>query len=241
MAETLPMTTDQDVSNVLVRTEHLTRSVGGINIVNDVSIEVRRGEVLAIVGPSGSGKTSLLRLINRLDEPTAGTVFVEGTDYRNIPPRELRRNIGMVMQRAYLFPGTVADNICFGPAQRGEKLSQETIEALLRRVGLPGYADRDVINLSGGEAQRVSIARALANSPTALLMDEPTSALDDEAKLGVEMLIREIIHDKNLTCMIVTHDTAQAARLAERALVIQAGRAVRIGPVKEVLHAAKVL
>ena len=122
-------------------------------------------EVLAITGPSGSGKTSLLRLLNRLDEPTSGTVFVEGQDYRGIEPRELRRKLGLVTQRPYLFPGTVADNLRFGPAQRGVTLGPEAIEELLTQVGLKHYAGRDVANLSGGEAQRVSVARTLANSP----------------------------------------------------------------------------
>ena len=96
-------------------------------LVQDANFELQTGEVLAITGPSGSGKTSLLRLLNRLDEPTSGTVFVEGADYRNLEPRELRRKLGMVTQRPYLFPGTVAENLSFGPAQRGEILQPEAI------------------------------------------------------------------------------------------------------------------
>jgi UDP-glucose/iron transport system ATP-binding protein len=206
-------------------------------LVEDVIFEVRTGEVLAIVGPSGSGKSSLLRLLNRLDEPTSGTVYVEGIDYRQIEPRELRRKLGLVNQRPYLFPGTVEDNLRFGPLQRGELLSQETIEQLLARVGLSGYASRNVANLSGGEAQRVSLARTLANSPLVLLLDEPTSALDETSKLEVEATIQRIVRDQGLTCVLVTHDTAQAARLSGRALVLEAGRVVRQGPVNEVLHA----
>jgi putative ABC transport system ATP-binding protein len=206
-------------------------------LVNDVSFEVQTGEVLAIVGPSGSGKSSLLRLLNRLDEPTSGTVYVEGTDYRQIAPRELRRKLGLVNQRPYLFPGTVEQNLRFGPLQHGESLSQESIEQLLARVGLKGYAGRNVANLSGGEAQRVSVARTLANSPLVLLLDEPTSALDDTSKLEVESAIQNIVDDQGLTCVLVTHDTAQASRLAARALVLEAGRIVRIGPINEVLHA----
>ena len=224
-------------SKPILCTDHLTRVVDGRMIVNDVSIEVHATEVLAIVGPSGSGKTSLLRLLNRLDEPTSGTVSLNGIDYRQIPPRELRRRIGMVTQRPFLFPGTVADNLRFGPRQRGEELADSIIETLLQRVGLSGYGSRDVSNLSGGEAQRVSLARSLANSPEVLLMDEPTSALDENAKLGVESLIRDVIRDSRLTCVIVTHDFAQAVRMAESALVLEAGRAMRKGPISEVLHA----
>ena len=170
--------TTPTTSDPIVRTEHLGRVVKDKVLVDDVTFEVRTGEVLAIVGPSGSGKSSLLRLLNRLDEPTSGTVYVEGIDYRQIAPRELRRKLGLVNQRPYLFPGAIEENLQFGPRQRGESLSRESIEQLLARVGLKGYASRNVANLSGGEAQRVSVARTLANSPLVLLLDEPTSALD---------------------------------------------------------------
>ncbi len=224
-------------SDPILRTEHLGRIVKDKVLVADVTFEVRTGEVLAIVGPSGAGKSSLLRLLNRLDEPTSGTVYVEGTDYRQIPPRRLRRKLGLVNQRPYLFPGTVEQNLRFGPLQHGESLSQESVEELLVRVGLKGYASRDVANLSGGEAQRVSVARTLANSPLVLLLDEPTSALDDTSKLEVESSIENVVHDQGLTCVLVTHDTAQAARLAARVVLLEAGRVVRVGPINEVLHA----
>ncbi len=222
--------------NVLV-TDHLGRSVDGRKLVDDVSVEVRAGEVLGIVGPSGAGKSSFLRLLNRLDEPTSGTVFLEDVDYRQIPPRELRRRVGMVTQQAFLFPGTVYSNLSFGPRQRGELLSEQRAEALLIRVGLSGYGGRNVANLSGGEAQRVSLARALANSPHVLLLDEPTSALDETAKWGVESLIQEVIRENRLTCVIVTHDKAQALRMASRVMTMEHGRAMRIGAVSEVLNA----
>jgi len=224
-------------STVVLRAEHLGRTVHDKILIQDANFELQRGEVLAITGPSGSGKTSLLRLLNRLDEPTSGTVFVEGVDYRHIEPRELRRKLGMVTQRPYLFPGSVADNLRFGPAQRGETLPPQTIEELLAQVGLKDYAGRDVANLSGGEAQRVSVARTLANSPLALLLDEPTSALDDTAKLEVESAIQKVVRGQGLTCEMVTHDVAQAVRLASRALVVESGRIVRAGPVGEVLRA----
>ncbi|MGH9501788.1 MAG: ABC transporter ATP-binding protein [Terriglobales bacterium] len=224
-------------SSVVLRAEHLGRNVRDKVLVQDASFELQKGEVLAITGPSGAGKSSLLRLLNRLDEPTSGTVFVEGADYRNIEPRELRRKLGMVTQRPYLFPGTVAGNLSFGPAQRGEILSPEAIEQLLAQVGLKDYAGRDVANLSGGEAQRVSVARTLANSPLALLLDEPTSALDEAAKLEVESAIQRVVRDQGLTCVMVTHEIAQAVRLAERALVLERGRIVSAGAVSEVLHA----
>lgn len=231
------MSTTPASDEYIIRTEHLGRTVDGKVLVSDVSFGVHHGEVFAIAGPSGAGKSSLLRLLNRLDEPTSGTVYLDGTDYRNLAPRQLRRKIGMVMQRPFLFPGTVEQNLQFGPAQHGEMLSSAAVEALLGQVGLPGYGGRNVANLSGGEAQRVSFARTLANSPLVLLLDEPTSALDDAAKRGIESLIQQIVRGKNLTCIIVSHDVEQAGRLAQRALLLESARVVRIGPVAEVLHA----
>ncbi len=219
-----------------LETRNLSRAVVGKLLVNDISVQVLQGEVLAVVGPSGAGKSSFLRLLNRLDEPTGGTVLVNDQDYRDMAPRELRRRVGMVMQVAYLFPGTAAANVAFGPRQNGEKLSSEQIATLLERVGLFGYQERDVSNLSGGEAQRVSLARTLANAPEALLLDEPTSALDDVSARGIEELLLSIIRERRMTCVIVTHNTAQARRIADRTMVLEAGKLVTIAPTKEVLR-----
>jgi putative ABC transport system ATP-binding protein len=221
---------------VELETRHLSRRVGQRLLVEDVSVKVSSGEIVAIVGPSGAGKSSFLRLLNRLDEPTSGTVLLKSGDYRSIAPQELRRRIGMVMQTAYLFPGTVSSNIAFGPGQRGEILQAGQIASLLERVGLAGFADRDVGHLSGGEAQRVALARTLANAPEILLADEPTSALDEASVRGIEDLILDIVQERQMTCVIVTHNRAQAARLAARTMVMEAGRLVAIGPTREVLH-----
>jgi putative ABC transport system ATP-binding protein len=224
-------------SSIALETQNLSRAIVGKVLVNDISVEVQHGEVLAVVGPSGAGKSSFLRLLNRLDEPTGGAVLLDGRNYSEIAPRELRRRVGMVMQMAYLFPGTVAANIAFGPQQRHETISPEQIHALLDRVGLPGYQNRDVSNLSGGEAQRVSLARTLANFPEVLLLDEPTSALDDASERGIEELVLGIIRERRMTCVIVTHDMPQAARIADRTMVLESGRLTAIGPTEEVLLA----
>jgi putative ABC transport system ATP-binding protein len=228
---------DRRPARWILETQHLSREISGKRVVDDISIQVERAEIFAIVGPSGSGKSSFLRLINRLDEPTEGTVLFEGDDYRRIPPRGLRRKIGMVTQTAYLFPGTVADNLRFGPRQQGRDLSENEIATLLDQVGLHNLAFDDVSHLSGGEAQRVSLARALANSPLVLLLDEPTSALDSSSKEEIEALILAIVRQNALTCLIVTHDLAQAERMSDRALVLKRGRLERVGPAKEVLNA----
>ena len=224
-------------NSVILQAQHLSRVINDKHLVDDISVQIRRGTIVAIVGPSGAGKSSFLRLLNRLDEPTGGTVWLEGNDYRTLPPQELRRRVGMVMQSPHLFPGTVAENIRFGPRQRQQELPQETIEGFLEQVGLSGYAERDVSNLSGGEAQRVSLARTLANSPEVLLLDEPTSALDESTQRDVEDLILGIIREQGLTCLFITHNTEQAQRMATHVIVLEAGKLVRFGPVEEVLRA----
>ena len=207
----------------LLRAEGLGLEVDGKMIVREASFALRSGEVLAITGPSGAGKSSVLRLLNRLDEPTAGRVWLEDRDTSELPIRELRRRVGMVMQQANLFPGTVAENVRYGPALWHIEMSGAEVEELLKTVGLAGYAGRDVAGLSGGEAQRVSLARTLANRPQVLLLDEPTSALDDAAKLVVEDALRAAMAKVEGACLIVTHDAAQAARLAGRTLVMREG------------------
>ncbi|HVP55096.1 MAG TPA: ATP-binding cassette domain-containing protein [Candidatus Eisenbacteria bacterium] len=211
--------------------------MAGKAIVSDISFAVQKSDLLGIVGPSGSGKSSLLRLLNRLDEPTSGTVYLDGQDYRQLQPRELRRRVGMVTQRPFLFPGDVASNLLFGPQQRGELVADEEIHRLLNEVGLVGFAAQDVSVLSGGEQQRVSLARTLANRPRVLLLDEPTSALDEEAKLGIEELIALLVREHGLTCVMVTHDREQARRICNRVVVLEAGRLAQSGTVKEVLGA----
>jgi putative ABC transport system ATP-binding protein len=224
----------------LLSVENLTFEINGQPILSAVNFSIGAGERVAIFGPSGSGKSTLIRLINRLAEPTAGIIRVEGQDHRAIPPRALRKRIGMVMQHPNLFPGSVADNLRFGPAVHGEDLSDEKIRELLSGVDLAGFENRDVSSLSGGEAQRVNLARTLANSPEVLLLDEPTSALDQAAKSEVEETILSVINAQNVTCILVTHDQAQVRRLVQRVILLKGGRLVADGTVKEVLDAESV-
>lgn len=219
----------------ILRAERLGRRADGRTLVEDVSFSLHVGDVLAVVGPSGAGKTSLVRLLNRLDEPTSGTVYLDSRDYREIPPRELRRRVGLVLQRPHLFAGTVAENLAYGPGQRGQTLSSREVEWRLGQVGLPGFGERDAARLSEGEAQRVSLARTLANGPDVLVLDEPTAALDEGSREEVERTIRGVIEGAGLTCLLVTHDRDQARRLASRALLMREGRAVRVGATEEVV------
>ncbi len=222
---------------VELRLDGLQRRVEGRLLVDDVTVDIPRAEIVAITGPSGAGKSSLIRLVNRLDEPTSGTIYIQGTDYRNLAPTELRRTVGMVMQSANLFAGSVAYNVSYGPAQRHQALPEERIEELLTKVGLRGYGSHDVDTLSGGEAQRVSFARTLANGPRILLLDEPTSALDEESGRVIEDLVRKVSEEDGVTCLIVTHSPSQALRLAKRTMFMASGKLVSCGPTPEVLHA----
>jgi putative ABC transport system ATP-binding protein len=205
-------------------------------LLRDISFTLEQGEVLAVVGPSGSGKSTLLRLLNRLDEPTSGEVFLKNLDTKTIPPRELRRRIGMVMQRAYLFPGTVAENLAYGPVQHNQNMTADEINSLLEQVSLAGYSERNALTLSGGEAQRVAIIRALANQPEVLLLDEPTSALDEAARRGIETLLESLVRQRHLTCVWVTHSMEQARTVADKVLAIEAGQMAAYGTVHEVLR-----
>jgi putative ABC transport system ATP-binding protein len=215
----------------ILETRELTRRIDSRAIVDNLSLSVARNEILAIMGPSGSGKSSLLRLLNRLDEPTSGHTLLDGIDTRTLEPRHLRRRVGLVLQTPYLFPGTIADNLLFGPRQHPPPitLSPADIDHLLAQVRLTGYAQRDASRLSGGEAQRVSVARTLANRPEVLLLDEPTSALDADAKADVEQLLLNIVHEQHLACILVTHDPAQARRMGDRILLMKDGKHLRTG------------
>lgn len=220
----------------LLATEALTRVVNGKTLVDNVSIDVRAEEVFVVFGPSGSGKTSLLRLLNRLDEPTAGTVYLDGTDYREIPPRTLRRRVGWVPQHPTLVDGTVAENVSWGPRLRDEPVDEDRLHRLLDRLGLEGFADREADRLSGGEAQRVAIARTLFNDPEVVLLDEPVSSLDADAADRVEALLQQVMADLSLTAVLVTHDAERARRMGSRGVQLEHGRPIRTGPIHRVIQ-----
>ncbi len=205
-------------------------------ILSDVSFSVPEGRFFTILGPSGSGKSTLLRCVDRLAEPTAGEVLLDGAPARSLPVQELRRRAGMVFQRPALFDGTVADNVLYGPRLRRERVDPGLAADLLARVGLPAdFTGKPVGELSGGEAQRVSLARALANRPELLLLDEPTASLDPTASRQVESLLVRLAAADDLTCLFVTHDLAQAQRIGHRGLLLVDGRVVEEGPMDELL------
>jgi putative ABC transport system ATP-binding protein len=187
-------------------------------VLLDVTLSIPPGNT-ALLGPSGSGKSTLLRLLNRLADPDEGSVRFHGTDVRELDPLELRRRVGLVPQLPALVPGTVADNVAFGPRLRGQEVDTEPP---LRLAGLdPSFAERDASRLSVGEQQRVMLARALALEPEVLLLDEPTASLDPAATGAVEDALRGL---RGVSLVLVTHDRGQAERLAERTMKLEAGR-----------------
>ncbi len=213
----------------------LSYQVSEKTIINNVSFHVTQGEILAIAGPSGSGKSSLLRLLNRLNEPTAGTVYLDDQDYRQLSPQQLRQRIGYIAQTPALQPGTVLENVTIGPRLRGETVTEETAQQLLTRLHLTDYDNYNVSYLSGGEQQRVAIARTLFNQPEVVLLDEPTASLDHHTQQELETFLQELINSSQITCILVTHDETQAKRLAQRMIRLKNGAMVALEELKPVV------
>jgi putative ABC transport system ATP-binding protein len=198
----------------------------GTRVLDDVSVDVPTAGITVFVGPSGAGKSTLLRCCNRLEEPTSGVVRFRGTPLVDLDPLAHRRRVGMVFQAPARFPGTVGDNLRAVAAD----LTDAEAADLLDRVGLdPGLLDRSADALSGGEAQRMVLARALTTEPEVLLADEPTSALDATATTRLEELARDLAAD-GMPVLWVTHDQAQVRRLADHLVVLRSGRVVWSGP-----------
>lgn len=213
--------------------------------LDDVSLEIAKGEVFGIIGRSGAGKSTLIRLLNGLERPSAGTVRVEEVAIDTLSAAELRalrRRIGMIFQNFGLLSSrTVAGNVGFPLelAGTGKAERQTKVAALLDRVGLTPLADRYPAQLSGGQRQRVGIARALATDPDVLLCDEATSALDPETTRDMLALLRDLNRELGLTIVLITHEMAVVRSICDRVAVIDAGRIVETGPVHDVFDAAR--
>ena len=194
-------------------------------ILDSVSFNIKEAQICTIIGPSGAGKSSLLRLANRLTDPTGGEIWFDEQDIRTISIVALRRKIGLVFQKPVFFSGSVRDNICYGTTIRGERLPNP--EKYLEMVGMePEVMDWDAAKLSGGQQQRVALARALANQPKILLLDEPTSALDPQAADHLESLILSLRETLGLTVLWVTHNLEQAKRVGDKTVLLVAGKVV---------------
>jgi putative spermidine/putrescine transport system ATP-binding protein len=214
---------------------HVTKKYGRHVTVNDVSLDIAQGELVALVGPSGCGKTTTLRMIAGLTEMSSGRILFDSRDVSGLPT--YRRNTGIVFQGYALFPHmTVADNVAFGLQMRGIPASEvaQRVADALAMVRLAPYADRLPRELSGGQQQRVALARAFAIKPDALLLDEPLSALDAKLRQEVRVEIRRLQQSLGLTTVFVTHDQEEAVSIADRIVVMNAGRIEQVGTPQQV-------
>lgn len=225
----------------MIEYKHVALRYGEKSVLEDVNLKIEDGEFMVLVGPSGSGKTTMLKMINRLLEPTDGNIYMDDKRIKDYNQRDLRLSTGYVLQQIALFPNlTVAENIAIIPEMKGwnkDKIKQNTAE-LLEMVGLPAkeYADRFPSMLSGGEQQRVGIVRAIIGEPRILLMDEPFSALDAISRKQLQVLTKKLHNEFGVTIIFVTHDTDEALLLADRIAVLQNGQICQIDKPNAILE-----
>jgi putrescine transport system ATP-binding protein len=213
-----------------LRIEGLTKEFDGYKAVNNVSLDVAKGEIFALLGSSGCGKSTLLRMLAGFEAPTSGRIVLDGREIGALPPYE--RPINMMFQSYALFPHlTVADNIAFGLKREGMPGDRvaERVEAMLKLVQLTKFAKRKPHQLSGGQQQRVALARSLAKQPQLLLLDEPLGALDKKLREETQIELVNIIESVGVTCVMVTHDQEEAMTMASRIAIMSEGRFLQVG------------
>lgn len=227
---------------VIVKLENFSKSYKKKVIIKNINLDIYEGEFLTILGSSGCGKTTILRSISGLDEPTKGKIYLDGIDVTNIPPQ--KRPVNTIFQNYALFPlMTVKENISFGLKMK--KVPQEEIEKrvrnVLKLVHLEGYEDRKPKQLSGGEQQRVSIARGIINNPKVLLLDEPISALDLKLRKKMHVELKQLQRKLGITFIYVTHDQDEALSMSDRIVLLKNGTIEQIGTPKEIYENPKSL
>lgn len=222
------MSTKANIGEVLIDVQGLKKAFEDNLVLDGITTQIRKGEVVAIIGPSGCGKSTFLRSLNLLEVPTGGKIFFEGTDItdKSVDVNKMRQKIGMVFQQFNLFPHlTIKKNIMLAPVRLGlmnKEQASARADELLKRIGLPDKADQYPAMLSGGQKQRIAIARSLAMNPDVMLFDEPTSALDPEMVGEVLELMKELADD-GMTMVVVTHEMGFAREVATRVLFIDDG------------------
>ena len=233
-------------NNVLISVQHLVKEYnhGSVHALNDCNLDIKKGEVVAIIGPSGSGKSTLLRSLNLLEQPTSGAIYFDGVDLadKSVDINLHRQKMGMVFQHFNLFPHkTVLQNITMAPVTLKKKTAEEAktqATALLERIGLADKADEYPNMLSGGQKQRIAIVRALAMDPEVMLFDEPTSALDPEMVGEVLDLMRDLAKD-GMTMAVVTHEMGFAREVADRVVFMADGKILEEGAPAELFDHPK--
>ena len=194
-------------------------------VLDDVGLRIRPSEVLALIGPSGSGKSTFLRLLNRLEDPDEGEIRFRDRRIDDFDPLDLRRQIGLVTQKPYMFPGTVRDNLLIAVDSDDRVPAADDLEEALETCAAESdWLDQPARKLSVGQQQRVSLARILLNRPRLLLLDEPTSALDPETAEDVLERLRRVMGDRDLSIVLVSHDQSLARRFSDRVMVLRDGR-----------------
>ena len=222
----------------MINITNLHKNFGHLEVLKNISTEIKKGEIISIIGPSGSGKSTFLRCINKLEEPSSGHIYIDGMDLmdKNTDINKVRERVGMVFQHFNLFPNmTVLDNLTLSPIMVKKESKEEAEKyalSLLEKVGLSDKANSYPTQLSGGQKQRIAIARALAMKPEVILFDEPTSALDPEMIKEVLDVMRDLAKE-GMTMLIVTHEMGFARNVGNRILFMDKGEIIEDCPPKE--------
>lgn len=225
------------MNDELINIDHVSKHFGAVVALDNVNLAVKRGEFIALLGPSGCGKTTLLRMLAGFEQPTSGSIRLDGQEVKETPPD--RRPVNTVFQDYALFPHlTVFENISFGPKRRGtpkEKIKKQVHEALAL-VGMEDYGPRYPNEMSGGQQQRIALARAIVNTPKVLLLDEPLGALDLKLRKRMQLELKRIHEQLGMTFVFVTHDQEEALVMADRIAVMNEGTIVQLGTGSEIYH-----
>ena len=222
----------------MLELKHIKKSYDGVTILNDVNLEIEKGEIVSILGPSGCGKTTLLNLILGMTDADSGSILLEGEDITRVPME--KRGFNIVFQDYALFPNLNAyENITYGLRNKPGISSMEEVEDLIRLLGLEEHRNKSIDQLSGGQKQRVALARTMVMKPKVLLLDEPLSALDGVIKESIKERIKTIAREFNLTTIIVTHDPEEALTLSDKVLIIDQGSISQYGCPDEIIQSPR--